>query len=623
MLQKRIYQASKLENKKLVCRLQRLLFSSWYAKCLAVRKIPCENHMELAKCLESGSIKTKLGEEALQELVKLVLEPEWEGRFSENMYGFRPGRFAQDAIEAIFTSVNKQEKYALVGEIDLNNLKVSSLVNKLDTFPKLKSIVKKWKDLEFPLFVNVMLSGLEKFIIESFPKSKTRNGKYLVWTPRLISFGKNIVVLHRDVDVIKECQELINNWLKDSGLVLANTAIKHTLTDGFDFIGFNIRQHRVGKYHSGYKCNKSSREMLGFKTIITPSKESMKIHLNELKDIAKIRQSATQEVLINSLNSIIRSWSNYYRFVCSSKAFRKMNFDLYSILRSWARKRHPKKSNGWIARKYWLLPNWDFGTKTRKSILAKHYDTEIERFTKVKGDKSPFDGDWQYWTKRRMHLYAPSLDKIIHNQKGKCNYCGLYFDSNSLVKIYKKEQSKGLEALHCYCHEKFFNGSLLTDKSFEEPDEVKVSRPVLKTNKASDCSIEFNKRFTYAVTGNLETAFIEVVSDDGSIYSDVMEENTFTVGATAALTTSFSATVVDFVTTYGGPARFLSVQNLDASIKITGELSGDTNVTFVVAAGETFMFNQGDMAITMLRLKSASGTPSASWIASIRSTFNS
>lgn len=137
----------------------------------------------------------------------------------------------------------------------------------------------------------------------------------------------------------------------------------------------------------------------------------------------------------------------------------------------------------------------------------------------------------------------------------------------------------------------------------------------------SDCN--YWKRFTYAVTGNYETSFIEVVSDDGSIYSDVPEENTFTVGATSALTTSFSATVVDFVTTYGGPARFLSVQNLDASIKITGELNGDTNVTFVLAAGETFMFNQGDMAITMLRLKSASGTPSASWIASIRSTFNS
>jgi len=136
----------------------------------------------------------------------------------------------------------------------------------------------------------------------------------------------------------------------------------------------------------------------------------------------------------------------------------------------------------------------------------------------------------------------------------------------------------------------------------------------------TDCN--YWKQFAYPQT-TLEKAFIEVVTDDGSVYSDVPEENVFTKGATVALTTAFSGTVIDFVTTYGGPARFLSVQNLDAGITITGELNGDTNITFTVPAGETFMFNQGDLTITMLRLKSASGTPNASWIASIKSNCNS
>lgn len=136
----------------------------------------------------------------------------------------------------------------------------------------------------------------------------------------------------------------------------------------------------------------------------------------------------------------------------------------------------------------------------------------------------------------------------------------------------------------------------------------------------TDCN--YWKQFAYPQT-SYEKAFIEVVTDDGSVYSDVPEENVFSKGATVALTTSFSGTVIDFVTTYGGPARFLSVQNLDAAITITGELNGDTNITFTVPAGETFMFNQGDMTITMLRLKSASGTPQASWIASIRSDCKS
>jgi hypothetical protein len=43
---------------------------------------------------------------ALQGLVKLALEPEWEARFEPNSFGFRPGRSAHDAIKAIFNTIN-------------------------------------------------------------------------------------------------------------------------------------------------------------------------------------------------------------------------------------------------------------------------------------------------------------------------------------------------------------------------------------------------------------------------------------------------------------------------------------------------------------------------------------
>ena len=137
----------------------------------------------------------------------------------------------------------------------------------------------------------------------------------------------------------------------------------------------------------------------------------------------------------------------------------------------------------------------------------------------------------------------------------------------------------------------------------------------------TDCN--YWKQFAYPQT-SWEFAFIHIITDDGSIYSDVPEENVFTKGATVALTTSFTDTVIDFVNTYGGPATFLSVQNLaGSSINVIGELNGDTNVTFTIAQGDTFMFNTGDMVITLLRLKAASSTPNASWIASIKSTCNS
>ena len=132
----------------------------------------------------------------------------------------------------------------------------------------------------------------------------------------------------------------------------------------------------------------------------------------------------------------------------------------------------------------------------------------------------------------------------------------------------------------------------------------------------TDCN--YWKRFTAEEIG-AEQSFIVVLSDDGSVYSDVPEENTFAVGDTVTVTTDYDDTVVDFVGDNGGPARFLSVQNLDESISIFGQINGNANVTFKLLGGETMMFNQGDLIITSLKLKSASSTVDVSYLASVRS----
>ncbi len=54
---------------------------------------------------------------ARQMLIKLALEPEWEAHFEPNSYGFRPGRSAHDAIEAIFNSIKQKAKYVLDADI--------------------------------------------------------------------------------------------------------------------------------------------------------------------------------------------------------------------------------------------------------------------------------------------------------------------------------------------------------------------------------------------------------------------------------------------------------------------------------------------------------------------------
>lgn len=131
----------------------------------------------------------------------------------------------------------------------------------------------------------------------------------------------------------------------------------------------------------------------------------------------------------------------------------------------------------------------------------------------------------------------------------------------------------------------------------------------------TDCN--YWKKFTAEQMGE-EFAFIEVVSDDGSVFSYDPDENVRAVGNTETLTTNFADTEIDFVNTYGGPAKFLQVKNLDTTINVEGQLNGDANVTFTLGPGETQIFNNGDLMITKLNLKGASGTPQAHWLASVK-----
>ena len=57
---------------------------------------------------------------ALQMLVKLVLEPEWETRFETNSYGFRPGRCTMDAIVALHATLGLAGASAWMLDADIS-----------------------------------------------------------------------------------------------------------------------------------------------------------------------------------------------------------------------------------------------------------------------------------------------------------------------------------------------------------------------------------------------------------------------------------------------------------------------------------------------------------------------
>ena len=158
-LQKRIYQATQRGDWQGVHKLQRLLLRSWSARCLAVRQVSQDNRgkrtagvdgvknltppqrLRLVRRLahlrrwrvapirrtyipKPGTTERRglgipvMADRACQALVKQALEPEWEAQFEPNSYGFRPGRSAHDALEAIFKTIQRQPKFVLDADIE-------------------------------------------------------------------------------------------------------------------------------------------------------------------------------------------------------------------------------------------------------------------------------------------------------------------------------------------------------------------------------------------------------------------------------------------------------------------------------------------------------------------------
>lgn len=72
--------------------------------------------------------------------------------------------------------------------------------------------------------------------------------------------------------------------------------------------------------------------LLGFKTIITPSKEKQKVHYDRVASIINAHQSAPQSALVRNLNPVIRGWANYYSTVVSKDAYARQDYLMYQKL---------------------------------------------------------------------------------------------------------------------------------------------------------------------------------------------------------------------------------------------------------------------------------------------------
>ena len=139
----------------------------------------------------------------------------------------------------------------------------------------------------------------------------------------------------------------------------------------------------------------------------------------------------------------------------------------------------------------------------------------------------------------------------------------------------------------------------------------------------TDCN--YWKQFAYPNLP-LNEAFINVISDDGSIYEAGQVTSApivynLTVGTGTTYTTFTSRSGNNIVGNYapilsdnnGSAANFIQITNTQASGYISVRVNGNNNAIFQLQHGATQTFNPGDMSVTLLEFdNSVSGYPTAS-----------
>jgi RNA-directed DNA polymerase len=293
-----------------------------------------------------------------QTAAKLILEPILEADFEPNVYGYRPKKSAQDAIEEV-------DKLLHAGYTDVVDADLSKY---FDTIPHselmqcvarrivdkhLLHLIQRWlkvpveerdekgnkrytggKDndrgtpqggvvspLLANLYMNRMLKGWKQ----------TKRGEQ--FRARIVSYADDFVILSRGK--AEEALSWARGALTRMGLTLneGKTSIRNARKERFDFLGYTFGPHfsrRTGREYIGCSPSKKS---------VNRVKESVGEHLSP-------GNQAPWEEVRDRLNQKLQGWKAYFGLGSTSRAYEVLDEHVEERVRHFLRRRHKVPSQG-------------------------------------------------------------------------------------------------------------------------------------------------------------------------------------------------------------------------------------------------------------------------------------
>jgi RNA-directed DNA polymerase len=305
-----------------------------------------------------------IADRVVQAALKLVLEPIFEADFKPCSYGFRPNRRAHDAISEIHYLTSHPRNYQWVLECDIracfDEISHAALMDRFRVRIKdkrvcalVKAFLKSGVLTELggreetrtgtpqggilsPLLANIALSALDDHFDRQwhqemgteYQRAKRRRNGQGNW--RLCRYADDFVLLvSGDRCHAEALREEVTAVLAPLGLRLApeKTAVVH-IDEGFDFLGFRIRQMRkrgTSKYY----------------VYTTPSRKAIQSVRDKVraKTYRSTRHMGLGE-LITSLNQSLAGWANYFRYGVSKAAFSDIDSFTWGRLMRWIRAKY-------------------------------------------------------------------------------------------------------------------------------------------------------------------------------------------------------------------------------------------------------------------------------------------
>ena len=404
-----------------------------------LREIPIPKKNGKTRILKVPTIADR----AWQCLVKYALEPAHEATFSARSYGFRTGRSAHDAQQYLFKNLNSRAngKEKRVLELDISKcfdrISHKTIMNSL-IVPKSAKLglfrcLKAGINPEFPeqgtpqggvispLLANIALNGIEEVTQKGYKPYKITRKE----CPLSIRYADDMVIILKPEHNAQKILGNIKDFLATRGMEISEEKTRITrATNGFDFLGWNFYVQENGKF----RCVPSDENYLAFK--------------KKVKHIINNSNYGAEEKA-EKLAPVVRGWRQYHKY-CKMDGSRN---SLWSIAnRAWK-----------VFNKQVKLDKHSTTTLINKAFPSVQYSEN--RFVMVKGNKSPYDGDIAYWSKRNSKLYDNHTAKALKRQNHTCGKCGLNLMTGEKIHLHHIDDNhnnwkrSNLLAIHESCHD--------------------------------------------------------------------------------------------------------------------------------------------------------------------------